>query len=86
METSDLEVYESARLAAWAATERKHEAGHRLTLCYTGLKPADRPDSKYIAALAAYREAKRIESAAWERARRMERDASFHHRSSLREV
>ena len=58
-----MSIYD-ARMAAHDATERKNAAGERLLECYP-IKTEDCQDPKYVAALAEYREAVRLEGEAW---------------------
>ena len=63
-----------ASVEAHKATARKNEAGERLSLAWDASAPRYQANPEYDARLDEYREAKRLESEAWQYARRLERE------------
>ena len=63
-----------ASVEAHKATTRKNEAGERLSIAWYASAPRYQANPEYDAALDEYREAKRLESEAWQYARRLERE------------
>ena len=71
----EMSVYD-ARMAAHDATDRKHEAGLRLTKCWDSMAPHYRANQEYDARLAEYKAAAQDEEAAWKYAWKREREES----------